>query len=142
MAGKLDILQEWFQRVWIGGDLDRIGDYFTPASQASGLMAGLDVRPDEFRELVPALRFMLNNLVLTVERHVETPDWLWALVTVRAHAADFQAPVEFSGQLMIRFEEDRFAEAFNHFDMIAMFEQLGALPAETMALCLSGERLG
>lgn len=42
---------------------------------------------------------------------------------------------------MLRFEGDLFAEAYNHFDMIAMFEHLGALPPETMALCLSGERL-
>lgn len=142
MASKLDILQDWFQRVWIGGELDRIGDYFTPASQASGLMTGLEMRPDEFRELVPALRFMLDEPELRIERHVETPDWLWALINVRARAADSQQPLEFSGQMMIRFEGNRFAEAFNHFDMIAMFEQLGALPPETMALCLSGERLG
>jgi hypothetical protein len=43
--------------------------------------------------------------------------------------------------MAIRFEGDRFAEAYNHFDMLTMFENLGALPPETLALCLSGERL-
>jgi hypothetical protein len=41
----------------------------------------------------------------------------------------------------MRYEGDRIAEAYNHFDMISFFEQLGAFPPETMALCMSGERL-
>ncbi|MCL7466413.1 nuclear transport factor 2 family protein [Phaeovulum sp. NW3] len=141
MDRKLDLLQNWLQRVWIDGYLDTIDQFFTPAACARGLMAGLDIHPDEFAELVPALRALLTGIDVQIARHVGTGDWLWALITVKARARHSLAPVEFSGQLMLRFEGDLFAEAYNHFDMIAMFEHLGALPPETMALCLSGERL-
>ena len=141
MPSKTEILQEWFTRVWIGGDLSAIDAFFVPKPVASGLMTGLDMQPAEFKELIPALHSLLVAPEISVARMIETGDWLWILVTVRAKAAHTQDPVEFSGQMAIRFEGDRFAEAYNHFDMLTMFENLGALPPETLARCLSGERL-
>jgi hypothetical protein len=141
MSSKTEMLQDWFNRVWIGGDLSAIDDFFAPAPVASGLMSGLNMQPAEFRELIPALQYMLTPPEITIARAVETEDWLWVLVMVRTKAAHSQKPVEFSGQMMIRFEDGRFAEAYNHFDMMTMFEHVGTLPPEAMALCLSGERL-
>lgn len=142
MTDKLAFMADWFQRVWIDGDLDAIGGFFAPRSVARGLMTGLDMQPDEFREIIPAIMSLISTPVIRVVRHCETDDWLWALVTVEAKAARSLAPVQFSGQIMTRFSDGKIAEAFNQFDMIALFEQIGAMPAETVALCLSGEQLG
>lgn len=138
---KLDILNAWFGRVWIGGDLAAIGDFFTPNSAASGVMRGLDMRPEDFAELIPALMRMIDTPQVEVLRHIETDDWLWVLMRITATSAHSGATVEFTAQISMRFEGDRIAEAYNHFDLLSFLEQMGALPAETLALCLSGERL-
>lgn len=138
---KLDLLKDWYQRVYIEGDLDAISEYFAPRSIANGLMAELQVGPDDFRELVPTVMRLIREPSVAIDAHLDSGDWLWALVTVRAKSAQSMAPVEFSGQVMMRVENGRIAEAFNHFDFITFFEQLELLPPHTFALCLSGETL-
>lgn len=138
---KRAFLHDWFQRVWIDGELDAIGEFFTPNSQAAGVMQGLDLRPEDFEELIPALMRMLSAPTVTILRHMETDDWFWALLIVHAKTADTLSPIEFTAQVAMRFENDRIAEAYNHFDLISFFEQLGVLPPEAMALFLSGESL-
>ncbi|WP_343082384.1 nuclear transport factor 2 family protein [Ostreiculturibacter nitratireducens] len=138
---KLDLLKDWYQRVYIDGDLEAIDDYFAPRSTASGLMAELQVGPEDFRELIPAVMRLIREPEVVIDAHLDSGDWLWALVTVKAKSTRSLSPVEFSGQVMMRVQEGRIAEAFNHFDFITFFEQLELLPPQTFALCLSGERL-
>ena len=78
---------------------------------------------------------------VTTLRAVETGDWLWMLVQVTGISAQDGRDLSFTGQVAMRFEGDKIAEAYNHFDFISFFEQIGALPEETIALCLSGEQL-
>lgn len=138
---KLDIFNSWFSRVWVGGELGTIAEYFTEDSSASGVMRGLDMRPEDFAELIPALMRMIDAPQMEVLRHIETEAWLWVLVRLRATSARTGAAVEFTAQISMRFEGERIAEAYNHVDLLGFLEQLGALPEETLALCLSGERL-
>ncbi len=138
---KLKLLEDWYQRVWIDGDLAAIDDLFEPRGRANGLISDLAVGPDDFRALVPAIMQMMRDPVVTIDEHHDAGDWLWALVTVRANCARTMAPVRFSGQVMMRVEGGKIAEAFNHFDFLTFFEQLDLLPANTFALCLSGENL-
>lgn len=139
---KLQILQNWFARVWIGGELDAIGEFFTEAALASGVMPGLELQRDEFAELIPALMGMISDPTVEIPRWFEGGDWLWVLMRIRANSTQDLSPIDFTAQIAMRFEGNRIAEAYNHFDLIAFLEQVGALPPETMALCLSGEHLG
>lgn len=138
---KLDLLDDWYRRVWVESDLDAIDSFFTPRSVASGLMDELQVGPEDFREFVPAVMRLIREPVVMIDTHMDTGDWLWALVTISAKSAKSMTPVKFSGQVMMRVENGKIAEAFNHFDFITFFEQLELLPPHTVALCLSGERL-
>lgn len=138
---KMTLLRNWYQRVWIEGDLDAIDEFFAPRSVASGLMAELQVGPEDFRELVPAFMRLIRDPQVTIDAHLDSGDWLWALVTVNARSAEAMTPVRMTGQVMMRVENGKIAEAFNHFDFLNFFEQLGLLPPNTFALCLSGETL-
>ena len=142
VSSKYQLLESWYQRVWIDGDLEAIDSFFTPRGVASGLMAELQVGADDYKEFVPAVLQLIREQYVTIGAHFDFGDWFWALVTVHAKSARSMAPVEFSGQVMMRVEGGKIAEAFNHFDFIAFFEQLELLPENTMALCLSGETLG
>jgi len=138
---KIEVLNDWFQQVWIGGEIEAIPSFFTANSQASGVMPGLQMGPEDFAALIPAMRARVDDLSVEIVHALDQGDWLWTLQIVRGRCAIDGRALEFSGQLALRFEGDKFAEAFNHYDMIAVFEQLGQMPPETLALCLTGESL-
>lgn len=139
---KLEILSDWYRRVWVEADLDAIDDYFAPRCGADGLMPDGQVSAEDFRVLVTALRALVRDIEVGIDRSIETGDWLWAQITVRACAARGMAPIRASGQVMLRFDGGRIAEAYNSFDFITFFEQAGLLPKDAFVLLLSGERLG
>lgn len=139
---KLTLLQDWYRRVWIEGDLDAVDEYFAPQSGAEGLMPDGQVTAEDFRALVPALRMVVRDLRIEIDRHVECDDWLWVHVTAHAVKAAGIEPVSASGQVMVRVADGRFVEAYNSFDFITFFEQLGLLPAGAFLLLLAGERIG
>lgn len=139
---NVDFLQEWYRQVWINGDLDAIDRYFPPHPVASGLMADGQVGAEDFRALVPALRHLVRDLDISIDRSIELGDWLWAHFTVHAQAALGVERVEAQGQVMMRVSDGLIVEAYNGFDFVAFFEQLGLLPKDAFLLLLSGERLG
>ncbi|MGC8202722.1 ester cyclase [Aliiroseovarius sp. PTFE2010] len=135
-------LKAWFEKVWVKGEVDAVDEYFSPDGHAEGMLTGLEVGPDDFKELVPAVRAHLRDVTISLERSISSGEWFWALVKLDAKSAETLEPVSIGGQVMARVGPDgKIVEAFNHFDFIGFFEQIGALPQDTMALCLAGERL-
>lgn len=138
---RLGILKQWFDTVWMRGDMEAVDGFFAPEVAAYGIIDGLKARPEDFKAMIPALRALTRDARFRVLRHIECGDWLWVLVGITARSAATLEPMEFSGQLAIRFEGDKFAEAYNHFDFVSFAEQIGAMPPDTVLLCMSGERL-
>lgn len=138
---KLDFLRNWYQRVWIEADPSAIDDYFAPRAGAEGLMPDGQITAEDFRALVPALLSMVRDLRIEVDRSVETEDWLWAQITVHGTTAHDVTPIRASGQIMMRIADDKIVEAYNAFDFITFFEQVGLLPTDTFLRLLAGERL-
>ncbi len=134
------ILAEWFRDVWINGDLDAIDRMFPAATSAEGMM-GFSVGADDFKELVPAFTQLVEDFSIEVINVIESGPWISALISVHGTHAYSNAEIAFTGQLMARIENGVFAEAYNNFDFISFFEQIGALPSDTIALALSGEPL-
>ena len=139
---KLELLGNWYRRVWVEADPDAIDDYFAPRAGANGLMPDGQVSAEDFRALVPALLSLVRNLRIEVDRSIETDDWLWAQITVHATHAQGVNQIRASGQIMMRIEGDKIVEAYNAFDFITFFEQAGLLPEDAFLLLLSGERIG
>lgn len=142
MPEKIDILRDWFQTIWIGAELDRIESFFQPRVGAEGILADGQVGPEDFRALVPALRSLVRGLTISIDRWHADEDWLWAHTTVRAQSARNMRPVNAVGQVMLRFEGDSIAEAYNSFDFLTFFAGIGLLPDDAFLLLLGGEQLG
>lgn len=136
------ILSDWFQRVWIDGDLDAVDGFFADNTSADGMLTGIACSAADFQALVPAIMQWIRDPVVTLDRLVESGAWVCALVHISAVAAETMRPVTITGQIMLRLDEHgKIVEAYNHFDHLAFFEQLGFLPQDTMALCLGGVEL-
>lgn len=138
---NLDILSEWYRRVWIEGDLSAIDAFFAPSGGAAGIMADGQVGAEDFRAFVPAILAHVREPSFEIVRSIESGDWVWANLVVRAMTAEGLDPIAVTGQVACRFEGGRIVEAYNAFDFIPFFEQAGLLPKDAFLLLLSGERL-
>ncbi|MEX0365716.1 MAG: ester cyclase [Ruegeria sp.] len=138
---KSEVLKEWYAQVWEQGNTDVIGQYFDPDTMAEGLIPEMQVGPDDFRDLVTAFRYILGDIRVELPKIIEDGDWLSAILHVHTSRADNGAPIEVSGQVMARFRDGKMVEAYNQFDFISFFEQLGQLPQDTLPVCMTGQRL-
>ncbi len=134
-------LRNWYTQVWEKGDLDAISTYFDPETLANGVVPEMQMGVDDFRELVMAFQAHVGKFSIHLPKIIEEGDWLSSIVIVRTSRADTGAPVEVTGQVMTRFKDGKIVEAYNHFDYISLLEQMGMLPADTMPICMTGQRL-
>ncbi|TMV08773.1 ester cyclase [Ruegeria sediminis] len=138
---KSDVLKAWYAEVWEQGNTDAISRFFTPDTTAEGLIPEMQVGPDDFRDLVTAFRHILGDIRVDLPKIIEDGNWLSAILHVHTTRADTGAPIEVTGQVMARFRDGKVVEAYNQFDFISFFEQLGQFPQDTLPVCMTGQRL-
>jgi len=136
-----DVLREWYSEVWENGNTDAIDQYFAPDTMAEGLIPEMQVGADEFRDLVMAFRHILGDIHVELPKVIEDDDWVSAIIHLKTTRADNGAPLEAAGSVIARIRDGRMVEAYNQFDFISLFEQLGQLPQDTLPVCMTGQRL-
>ena len=135
------MIREWFEQLWNQKREDTIERLLA----GHGLVHGLPTPnnqplrgPDEFRVLYRQFRQAFPDLRITVERTVREGDLAALHCRVRAtHAGDgLGVPasgreVDFQGMVIVRAEGDRFVEAWNCFDFLTCYQQIGLVAAPT-----------
>lgn len=141
LLSKTEILNSWYQKAWGNGDLSEMEEYFHASSTANGVIPSLPLMRNDFESFVTALRSLLRDISIDITQTVEQDDWLAARIAFRAACVVSGQQVQTSGHVMIRFQDGKMAESYNQFDYVTLFEQLGQLPQDTIAACLSGQEL-
>ena len=136
-----DVLREWYSEVWENGNTDAIDQYFAPDTMAEGLIPEMQVGADEFRDLVMAFRHILGDIHVELPKIIEDGDWVSAIIHLTTTRADNGAPLQAAGSVIARIRDGRMVEAYNQFDFISLFEQLGQFPQDTLPVCMTGQRL-
>ncbi|SLN70666.1 ester cyclase [Ruegeria meonggei] len=136
-----DLLRDWYAEVWEKGDTDAIDQYFAPDTMAEGIIPEMQVGADEFRDLVMAFRHVLGEIHVELPKVIEQDDWVSAIIKVKTTRADNGAPLQAAGSVIARVRDGRMVEAYNQFDFISLFEQLGQFPEDTLPVCMTGQRL-
>lgn len=138
---KQQIIEDWFRRVWMEQDMDAIDEMFRPDSKAEGVLPGFGIGPDDFREMATMYLALVEDPQVRVEKVMVEGDWAAALWTMSILNPLNEERIKGFGQLFVRFEEDIMVEAYNNFDFVGFFQQLGLLPEQTMALVLTGQKV-
>ena len=136
-----DILREWYSRVWEQGDISAIDDLFVPDTLAKGIVPDMEVGVDELKFLVATIQEMITPPKVRIDKLVEQGGWVAGFMTLLAETLDTRKPVEVGAMVFCRFRDGRIVEAYNSFDFVGFFEQLDLLPENTIALCMSGQRI-
>ncbi|WP_299686424.1 nuclear transport factor 2 family protein [uncultured Tateyamaria sp.] len=141
MPHKPEILQAWLDRIWTAGEMDAIPEFFSPDATATGILPDMALSATDMPELVQLMRAQLGPIDVRLAKVMDQGDWIAALVEVRSHVIDTGDPVHVFGQIMAQFEGRKMVEVYHSFDFLSYFEQLGQLPPNALALCLTGTRL-
>lgn len=134
-------IHRWFDEVWNKKREDAIDEMLAPDVVGHGLQDpdGSDkiVGPEAFKRLHRQFVSAYPDLHITVEDTVVEGDKIAARCKFTAtHGGDgigiapTNEPVEFSGMLIVRVKDGRITEAWNQFDFMTMYTQLGALKLE------------
>lgn len=141
MPHKIATLQGWYDEVWTNGNLDAISKFLAPNARTRGIMGDMPFAAEDMADLVIMIRDQLGPIKVSLPVTVQQGDWLSALVEVKSHAVETDAPVHIFGQIIARFDHEKMVEIYSGMDSLMLFEHLGLLPENAMAVMLSGTRL-
>ena len=131
------LVRRWFDEVWNQGRADAIREMFADNGVAHGLSddAGNPLRgPAGFLPFHAQFREAFPDIEVVVEDQIAEGDMVATRCSVRGkHTGDSlgfaatQAPVEFTGMTITRIKDGKIVEAWNNFDFMKMYKQLGAI---------------
>ena len=132
-----ELLRRWFEEVWNKGREEAIDEMFAADGIAHGLTEGSDKTmrgPVDFKPFFRTFRSAFPEIEVVVEDVIAEGDKVAARCRVRGkHQSDslgFAAtglPTEFTGIAIVRIQGGKIVEAWNNFDFMTMYKQLGAL---------------
>ncbi len=130
-------LHRWFEEVWNNRSEEAIDEMFHEDGIANGLndAEGNPIRGTEnFKTLHRAFLSAYPDLKITVEDTVMEGDKIAARCTVKAtHTGEglgilpTNQPIEFTGLTIVKLKDGKIIEAWNEFDFMKMYSQVGAL---------------
>ncbi len=137
LAENKSLIRRWFEEVWNKGRADAIPELFADEGVAHGLSddAANPLRgPAGFLPFHAQFREAFPDIEVVVEDQIAEGDMVATRCSVRGkhtgHSLGFaatQAPVEFTGVTITRIKDGKIVEAWNNFDFMKMYRQLGAI---------------
>ena len=131
------LIRRWFEEVWNQGRAGAISELLAEDGIVHGLSedAANPLRgPAGFLPFHAQFREAFPNIEVVVEDQIAEGDLVATRCSVQGrHTGDSlgfaatQAPVEFTGVAITRIKDGKIVEAWNNFDFMKMYRQLGAI---------------
>jgi steroid delta-isomerase-like uncharacterized protein len=127
----------WFDELWNQGKEETIERLFAPDGLSHGLAAdgSAIAGPDAFRPFFHTFRATFPDIHVEILRTVTEGEYACAHCHVTGThkgphlgVAPTNKPIQFSGITIIRVRDGKVIEAWNSFDFMALYQQIGMLP--------------
>jgi len=132
-----NLAHRWFDEVWNKGRIEAIDEMLDCDGIAHGLADenGKEIcGPEMFKPFFTNFRGAFPDIEITIEDTIVEGDKIAVRCSVRAtHAGDgiglapTNKPVAFTGMCIMRTKDGKILEAWNNFDFMTMFQQLGTV---------------
>jgi steroid delta-isomerase-like uncharacterized protein len=128
------LIRRWFEEVWNQRRTESIDAMFAEDGLGHGLEGEPLRGPAGFKVLHERFCTAFPDINIVVEDVVAEGDKVAARCTVRgSHGGDSlgfaatNSPVQFTGMVLARIENGKIVEAWNNFDFMGMYQQVGAI---------------
>jgi predicted ester cyclase len=128
------LLYRWFDEVWNNARESAIDEMMIAEVHAKGISENNDPTKNElegingFRSFYHEFRKEFPDIRVTVEEVVAEDDNEVARCTVEGKHASSGKDVRFSGLCMVRKQDGKIVQAWNNFDFLTMYQQIGKVP--------------
>ena len=137
----VDLLHRWYDEIWNKGDYSVIEDMLDPEVTFSGPVRSLVQYRDDYAEVIQAFKALIPDMHVEVTHALEQGDMAPCRVAVSRKQSSRHGDIYFTGHLTVRVKDGRFTDFLSDFNYFQMYAQLGQLPEDAMAVCLTGEKL-
>ena len=142
MTARRNVMETWFQRVWAEEDATAVSDLYEADGPIRGLGKQDMLEAGDFVSFQKALLGLVSDVRVDIDKSIERGNWLALLCSLTAKSRSTGATVSMTGTAFVKVVDGTVREAYNHWDFIALYEQLGLLPADTFGRALAGLPLG
>jgi len=127
------LLYKWFDEVWNKDDESSIDKLMTHDSSAEGIFKeGQPKGAEGFKIFFKDFRNQFHDVKIDIEDVISQDDMEAARTIVNAIHTESGKKVKFSGLCMVKVVDGKIAAAWNNYDFLNLYEQLGQkmMPAE------------
>ena len=132
-----EVMHRWFEEVWNKGREEVIDQLFAEDGVAHGLAdeSGSELRgPEGFKPFFHKFRGAFPDIQVVIEDAIAEGDKVAVRCSVRARhtgeglgLAATNQPVAITGMSIARVKDGKIVEAWNNFDFMGLFQQIGAI---------------
>ena len=120
------VVHRWFQEIWNDGHEHVIDELMDENAVVHGITDPANDRgPQGFKHFYNQFRADFSNVRVVTDHIICEDDFEVAHCHVTATHTESGKPVSFSGVSMARIAGGKIAEAWNYFDFLGMYQQLG-----------------
>lgn len=120
------LLYRWFDEVWNKGDENAIDQLMTSDSKAHGIITENQPKGAEgFKIFFNDFKRQFQDIRIDIDDVISQDDIESARTTVSAVHTETGKRVTFAGMCMVRVADGKIAEAWNNYDFLNLYEQLG-----------------
>ena len=131
---EAEFMHRWFEEIWNNRNESVIDEMFAEDGVGHGLGTEPIVGPENFKTFHRAFVSAYPDLKVHVEDTVVEGDKIATRCRVTgSHRGDgigvppTDRPVDFTGMVIVRVKDGKIVEAWNEFDFMKMYTQVGAL---------------
>ena len=131
---EANFMHRWFEEIWNNKNEAVIDEMFAEDGIGYGLGPQNIVGPEQFKTFHRAFVSAYPDLRVSVEDTIIEGDKIATRCKVTGShdghgigVSPTNQPVEFSGMVIVRVQDGKIVEAWNEFNFMAMYQQLGAL---------------
>ncbi len=146
MKKKKEILDNWFEKVWVNEKESIIREMFVPIDKddkSYGLISQEGMDPEAYLNFHRTILKLINIKSFKIITSAEKDNILHTecLMKFSNRKLDDEKIFTLEGCVIAKIINGKIISADNYFDFMQFFSQLGQLPSDTVDRCLNGENL-
>lgn len=140
-SAKRNLVERWFHEVWERGNLSAVKELLAPELPNGALRGNAVTSVEDIATMVEILQESSLSRRVAFDLFIEQGDWICCCYCMHVQTEGRDQPVKIEGTTLFCIEEGCITAVRSRLDSLSVFEQLGLMPKDTFAGCLSGQRL-